>query len=652
MPHFSSRAVYSLSRLNTRVLHGPLLVGTTLVVSFCLVSSTLAQSIPAPSSESVVLPEPVPDPFEPFNRGIWAFNKGIILRVVKPTARAYRAVVIKPVRTSISNVGRNATYPGRLINNLLQAKWAGAGHETERFLCNTTIGVAGIFDVATKWNIPKSDADFGQTFGHWGWRPRCYLMLPIFGPSNERDALGFAADTAANPLTYLTPYPFTPTDPLTYFSPYTYHSAVVVYNNLADSVDDYARFSEAEMDPYSFLHYAWTFVRDVRKPDFTLKGDLDEASLQTLQSVTFTVKDEEFPNRSKTRSVKIPSTGKGLKFTYWLQPGKAPVVYIIPGIGSHRLAGTALALAELVYGQGFSVVCLSNPYNYEFMEHASTAAMPAYTPVDVRDLQVALTQIDRRLQSRHPNRLGAKALLGYSMGGFHTLYLSATGDAGIKFDRYIAIDTPVRLLYAISKLDAFYDAPLAWPAETRTAAIENTFLKLAALRDRALAPDAPPPFEAIESKFLIGLTFRLILRDVIFSSQVRTNQGILKHYLDPLRRGPVYREILQFSFKDYFDKFATPYYQARGVDLADPEMLGRASDLRTYTLGLKADPNLRIIVNRNDIILDATDLNWLETTFESKRLTVFDKGGHLGNLHLPETQNAIVRALDGLRSVE
>jgi len=114
----------------------------------------------------------------------------------------------------------------------------------------------------------------------------------------------------------------------------------------------------------------------------------------------------------------------------------------------------------------------------------------------------------------------------------------------------------------------------------------------------------------------------------------------------------VYREILQFSFKDYFDKFATPYYQARGVNLADPEMLGRASDLRTFSLGLQTNPNLRIIVNRNDIILDATDLNWLETTFESKRLTVFDKGGHLGNLHLPETQNAIVRALDGLRPVE
>jgi phospholipid-binding lipoprotein MlaA len=121
---------------------------------------------------------------------------------VKPTAKVYRLIVRKPVRKGIENFGKNITYPGRLINNLLQGKWAGARDETYRFGCNTTVGVAGFFDVASKWNIPKSDADFGQTFGQWGWKPACYLMLPIFGPSNERDTVGLAADTAADPLTY------------------------------------------------------------------------------------------------------------------------------------------------------------------------------------------------------------------------------------------------------------------------------------------------------------------------------------------------------------------------------------------------------------------------------------------------------------------
>ncbi len=624
-----------------------------LVACLSLTTSLAAQKYSSSTADTVVLPEAVPDPIEPFNRALFAINKGIIIGAVKPTARIYRFVVVKPVRKGIANVGRNAAYPGRLINNLLQGRWTGARDETDRFLCNTFAGVGGMFDVATKWNIPKSDADFGQTFGQWGWQPKCYLMLPIFGPSNERDAIGFAADTASNPLTYLTPYPFTPTDPLTYFSPYTYHSAVVIYNNLSDSVDSYARFSKTEMDPYSVLHYLWTFGRSSRKPNFELKGPQDEPSLQTLQSVAFTVTDPEFPNRSKTRSVFIPGTRKRLNFTYWLREEKAPVVYIVPGLGSHRLVDMVLGLAELAYGQGFSVVCLSNPYNYEFMEHASTAAMPGYTPTDAKDLHAALTQIDRKLQSLHPNRFGARAIMGYSMGGFLSLFLAATEPeregSGIKFDRYVAIDTPVRLLHGISKLDAFYDAPLAWPSEERTAALENTFVKVAVLKDKPPTPGVAPPFDAVESRFLVGLAFRFILRDVIFSSQIRYNQGILKHSPYLVRRGPVYEEIMRFSFKDYFDKFTTPYYRTRGIDLAKPETLEPAVNLRAHSTNLQTNSKVRIIVNRNDILLEADDLKWFETTFDPKRLTMFDKGGHLGNLAYPDTQRAIVQALEGLK---
>ena len=83
-------------------------------------------------------------------------------------------------------------------------------------------GVAGFWDVATQWKIPKSDADFGQTFGQWGWRPHFFLMLPVFGPSNDRDTVGLAADTAANPLLYIAPYKFVANDPLTWLGPYSY----------------------------------------------------------------------------------------------------------------------------------------------------------------------------------------------------------------------------------------------------------------------------------------------------------------------------------------------------------------------------------------------------------------------------------------------
>ena len=114
-----------------------------------------------PAAEAIVLPKSVPDPLEPFNRVMWGFNKAVMTGVIKPSSRVYRIVIVKPIRTGIGNFGRNLTYPGRLINNLLQGKWNGARDESYRFACNTTVGVAGFFDVSTKWQIPKSDADFG-----------------------------------------------------------------------------------------------------------------------------------------------------------------------------------------------------------------------------------------------------------------------------------------------------------------------------------------------------------------------------------------------------------------------------------------------------------------------------------------------------------
>ncbi len=640
-------------------------------------------SVQPSTTNTVVLPKSVPDPLEPFNRVMWGFNKAVMTGVIKPTSRVYRFVVVKPVRTGIGNFGKNLTYPGRLINNLLQGKWNGARDESYRFVCNTTVGVVGFWDVATKWKIPKSDADFGQTFGQWGWQPQFFIMLPIYGPSNDRDTVGLAADTAANPLLYISPYDFDINKPLTYLGPYSYISYAVMYNNLADSVDEYVRFSQAEMDPYSEIQYAWTFARENRVANFQVKGKQDEASLETLESVFFTFKDPEFPRHGRTRSVLIPATGRKLKFTFWLQPGKANVVYIVPGLGSHRLADSSLALAELVYNHGFSAVCISSPYNSEFMENGATVAMPAYLPADAGDVHAALTAIDHRLHALYPNRLGNRGLMGYSMGAIETMFIASTGPTNhydittkglalnflqgklgvqevrispitnrlplIHFDRFVALNTPVRMAQGISKLDEFYRAPLDWPATNRTDNIENTFLKVAALSQDTLTPQTTLPFSAIESKFLIGLTFRLKLRDMIYSSQRRNNQGVLQHPIDDWRRDPVYQEILQYSYQDYFEKFAIPYYQTNGLAGPTAETMEKNGNLRTYEAGLRANPDVRVIVNQNDFLLTDADLAWLHATFATNQLTVFPTGGHLGNLFNPAVQKSILAALTPMR---
>lgn len=599
-------------------------------------NATNAQVVP---TEAIVLPDLVPDPIEPMNRAMWAVNKGIMKGVISPTGKAYRFLVFRQIRSGLANFGRNLKYPGRLLNNLLQGNFIGARDETSRFCWNTFIGLGGFIDMASRMNVPRSETDFGMTLAHWGWKPGCYLMLPIFGPSNERDGVGAIGDALASPLTY--------------FSPYSYIPYGIQYNNLTDDVEPYLRMATTDEDPYFKIRYLSTFSRQARKPDFTVEGAKDQAALETLQITAFALKDPEFPERGRTCSVKLSKTGKLLRYNLWMQPHSAPVVYIVPGLGSHRQAQTVLALAELVFHDGFNVVSISNPYNYEFMEAASTSALPGYTPWDSRDIHNALTEIDARLRQRYPGRLGKKVLMGYSMGAFEAMHIAAdeqsTTSPSLCFDRYIGINPPVRLLYGIKKLDAFFQAPLAWPAGERTNRIENTFLKVAALAKKQTSIPDGLPFNAIESQYLIGLSFRFTLLDVIYDSQQRTNMGILKQPLKKSRRDAVYREIFQYSFGDYLEKLAKPYFHSRGVDMNDPDTLEAATDMRRNASTLRSNSKIRLITNRNDFLLSGSDVEWLERTFDSERLFLFNQGGHVGNLSQPQVQKAILHALEGLK---
>jgi ABC-type transporter lipoprotein component MlaA len=591
---------------------------------------------PAQNHQSVVLPQTTPDPIEPVNRAVWSFNTTLLDDIFDPAGRAYRHAVARPLRTSIGNFGWNLAFPVRVVNDLFQTKWRPAGSDTERFACNTVLGIAGFFDVASRWKIPKTDNNFCQTFADWGWQSHIYLVLPVLGPSSDRNAIGQIADGTANPIPYA-----------------SYAMSAVGFNNLSENVDDLVRFGQSSSDPYSMAKFGASFAIPGKKPDFEPAGARDEAALETLKVTFLNLHDREFPNRGITQSAMIPSTGKMLKFTYWVQKTPAPIVYIVPGLGAHRLENVPLALAELAYDEGFSAVCVSSAFNPEFMENASTSALPAYAPVDAEDLHFALTQIDQRLDSLYPRHLGAKVLMGFSLGAFHSLMIAA-GDktntpALMKFDRYVAIDPPVDLDFGIKQLDRFYDAPLAWPAAVRSQTMQATYEKAFA---QAKAPSSAPPalnLDANESRFIIGSGFRFVLRDVIYNSQHRNNQGILKSQLKNSRREPAYQEIGQYSFEDYIQKFVAPYYLTRGVDLADFQTAAAAEDLHSHESALKDHDNIRVIANRNDILLDTPDVSWLQQTFDPSRVTLFDQGGHGGNLASPGVQRAIIRAIADLK---
>lgn len=140
------------------------------------------------------------DPHEAQNRLVYEDNVNIDRAVIKPVAVAYGTVIPNPVRKGLSNVSGTLSLPGTVVNDLLQFQLGDALHNTARFAINATLGFAGLFDPASEVGLDKRDSDFGETLHVWGFGEGEYLVLPVYGPSTGRDAIGLVVDIAMNPL--------------------------------------------------------------------------------------------------------------------------------------------------------------------------------------------------------------------------------------------------------------------------------------------------------------------------------------------------------------------------------------------------------------------------------------------------------------------
>ena len=143
------------------------------------------------------------DPLEPMNRAIFQFNEVVDDNIFEPVAKTYKYITPDPVETGVSNFFSNIGEVSTIANDVFQFKFKQAGYDFLRFSINTTIGVLGIFDVATSVGLKKNNEDFGQTLGYWGIPQGPYLVLPFFGASTFRDAPGLYADMQISPINQL-----------------------------------------------------------------------------------------------------------------------------------------------------------------------------------------------------------------------------------------------------------------------------------------------------------------------------------------------------------------------------------------------------------------------------------------------------------------
>ena len=142
------------------------------------------------------------DPYEGFNRAMFAVNEGIDKVAIKPIAQAYDFVTPLPVRAGVGDFFSNIADIRNALNNTLQGKMADAGNDLGRLLINSTVGIFGLFDVASELGLERHDEDFGQTLAVWGWDNSSFLFWPVVGPKTVRDTGGLVVDIYSDPTWY------------------------------------------------------------------------------------------------------------------------------------------------------------------------------------------------------------------------------------------------------------------------------------------------------------------------------------------------------------------------------------------------------------------------------------------------------------------
>ncbi len=204
------------------------------------------------------------DPFERVNRVTYKFNDALDRAVLKPVAKGYRKATPRFVQLGVSNFFNNLEQPTVIVSDLLQAKFKPALADSARFVLNTTVGIGGLFDPATAAGLDLNDEDLGQAFGKWGIPPGPYLVIPLFGFYDVRDAIGAGGDIYTSPVHYIE------------------RDAWRYGLNGVDVIETRASLLETEkalegtFDPYAFIRNAYLQRREYQVKDGNIAPVFDE----------------------------------------------------------------------------------------------------------------------------------------------------------------------------------------------------------------------------------------------------------------------------------------------------------------------------------------------------------------------------------------
>lgn len=349
----------------------------------------------------------------------------------------------------------------------------------------------------------------------------------------------------------------------------------------------------------------------------------------------------------------------GLRYSQLLQPGPAPLVYIIGGTGADSRSSATMLLADILYSAGFSVVMLPSPTHPDFIINASEFFITGNATQDAKDLYRAMTAIDARLVRSGTNP-GPRLLAGYSLGALNAAFVAQLDSTRhqMHFRKTLLINPPLSLYSSMKVIDHMLYRALPHGIDDADRFIKGFVARLASVstssdaldfQNERVLLDAYTTYKPSDDRLAttIGLSFRLAGANMIFTSDVMNHSGYIFPKDRPFTTSTPLEDYLDValrtSFRQYFDEVFLPACTIRNPGLSKDEIIAQSS-LETLRPFFAAHPEISLITNRDDIILAPGEPARLAALFEG-RAVLFPTGGHLGNLGHPAVAARIVELL-------
>lgn len=629
------------------------------------------------------------DVFEKINRRIFNVNLKLNKIFVKKIHIVWASIFPEFIINSLNRTYYNIEYPKRMVSSLLQRDWDGVRHETKRFIINTTLGVAGLFDFAYKvFNLESYDEDMEQALAKCKVKCGKYLVLPFLSSTTSRDILGRIFDFLLTPTTYIMApvaaaiklgllinrthfiQPIIKMVESNFADPYDIarkffgvQKYIKLSNydrkNVLDSIED--NYDEVELVDNKLkeevLHVKGSIGKSDNlivdeKPDDELRADIfllnynpQNPILDSMRTALFDIKEVNksiwseisiwnrcFNKKIKTANIEIVKNRPLYKIRYILQKDKAsPLVILFPSIGEGVNNHHSAILAKIFYDEGYSVLILGNHFQWEFLKSLEEGYILGDISKDVKYINALVNNSISYLSKKYDRVFLKRIALGTSLGAYGVLFLANEQYlfGANNIDKFIAICPPFQLTYAVNKLDKIIASWKNYPDDFKEKIAITTAKVLRAYNESKNNKTFDKlPFSNYEAKLISAFVFHQKLSDLIYTTEKSKNPNIDDKDL--------YNLIYDMNYKNYLDK-----YLNAGLNFEKPDEKETLSILSNYFIN---SDNYRIFHSLDDYLTDKKQLKELRRYCENK-LTLFNNGAHLGFLYRDEFINELKKEI-------